>query len=109
MESRILVCVCGADGEKPRYNRVFTGTISSLPARNQNCENNDLRPRQGRSPAILFTYATLNGVTCSKPGLEAPHLCIILREVVIYECALAIGLERRFSSIATRFIAYSTS
>ncbi len=28
MKSRILVCVCGADGKKPRYNRVFTGTIS---------------------------------------------------------------------------------
>ncbi len=27
MKSRILVCVCGADGKKPRYNRVFTGTI----------------------------------------------------------------------------------
>jgi len=27
MKSRILVCVCGADGEKPRYYRVFTGTI----------------------------------------------------------------------------------
>jgi len=22
-----LVCVCGADEKKPRYNRVFTGTI----------------------------------------------------------------------------------
>ncbi len=29
MKSRILVCVCGADGEKPRYYRVFTGTISA--------------------------------------------------------------------------------
>jgi len=28
MKSRILVCVCGADGEKPRYYRVFTGTIT---------------------------------------------------------------------------------
>jgi len=28
MKSRILVCVCGADGEKPRYYRVFTGTIA---------------------------------------------------------------------------------
>ncbi len=30
MKSRILVCVCGADGKKPRYNRVFTGTISCM-------------------------------------------------------------------------------
>jgi len=30
MKSRILVCVCGADGEKPRYYRVFTGTIFKL-------------------------------------------------------------------------------
>ncbi len=30
MKSRILVCVCGADGEKPRYYRVFTGTILQL-------------------------------------------------------------------------------
>jgi len=34
------VCVCGADGEKPRYYRVFTGTI-----------NEGLPPR---SPAPLF-------------------------------------------------------
>ncbi len=33
MKSRILVCVCGADGKKPRYNRVFTGTIHHLPSR----------------------------------------------------------------------------
>jgi len=30
MKSRILVCVCGADGEKPRYYRVFTGTIRQV-------------------------------------------------------------------------------
>jgi len=28
IKSRILVCVCGADGKKPRYYRVFTGTIA---------------------------------------------------------------------------------
>ncbi len=33
MKSRILVCVCGADGKKPRYYRVFTGTISMQPRR----------------------------------------------------------------------------
>ena len=72
MKSQILVCVCGADGKKPRYNRVFTGTILS-----------ERRPTEPQVLQRAHTYSKINAfamrtIDFNNVDLAASKRCTLL-------------------------------
>ena len=67
MKSRILVCVCGADGKKPRYNRVFTGTILGY----------DERHLSTRSRLEVNDSKICNGLQCLRKGCHVVFILVL--------------------------------
>ncbi len=77
MKSRILVCVCGADGEKPRYYRVFTGTINDSEFRLPFASRQKRQATPSNGPMRLVAHILLPSTTTL--SYEPPWISLPIR------------------------------